>query len=211
MKRVLYDDGRDVDLSILPYGRLGEVLSVNKSIMSEGYRVIYDSHASLLDAEIRALIDTVDREEPAKPTEIQFRNDVNDLLFHIVWSLKKIKRGELWVAVTCINDHIRASLLRLVELHNTTTIQTPDTLQAPNAPIYDGRFLEERTDSEIRAQLRHCFAKYDAVDAMNTLSHLIDTTDSISEAIAEENGYEPVDGRQSEMRPKLYREIRYCE
>jgi aminoglycoside 6-adenylyltransferase len=183
VKRALYDDHRAVDFSILPYDKLDEVLSVNKGIMSKGYRVLYDSNPDMLDSEIRAVIGTIEEAAPEIPTERELRNDVNNLLFHIIWTFKKIKKGELWVAVRCINTYIRDLLLGLIEFYNASVTKKSGVV------MYSGRFLEDRTDSEILGQLKHCFAKYDEQDAIDTLGHLVDVTWFVSKRLFEALGY----------------------
>lgn len=184
VKRALYDDHRAVDFSILPYDKLDEVLSVNKGIMSKGYRVLYDSDTDLLESKIRAVVETIEEAAPEIPTEKELCNDVNNLLFHIIWTYKKIKKGELWAAVRCINTYIRDLLLRLIEFYNASVTKRSSVV------MYDGRFLEDRTDGEILGKLEHCFAKYDEQDAIETLSHLVDVTHFISKRLFEALGYQ---------------------
>ena len=199
VKRVLYDDNRDVDFSILPYDQLTDVLSINQSIIAKGHRVIYDSHADLLSRRIGTLVTAAGKEELAPLSEAELRHDLNDFLFCVIWSLKKIKRGELWTAVTCINGHIKDLLLKLIESHNLSIAQKPSLL------MYEGRFLEERADGVLLAELKHCFTRYVAAEAMQTLSHLIDVMQRISGAICEQNGYR-LDAEQFEMIRQMYRE-----
>jgi len=168
VKRILLDDNRDIDFSILPYDHLDEVLAVNQDIMAKGYRVIYDAHAPQLESKIDALV-AVHKDSATKPpTEDELRNVVNDLLFHIIWAFKKIKRGELWVAVSNINQHISGLLLRLIEWHTASVTHESTSIN------YDGRFLEMRAAGEILRRLRGCFTTYDPADAIETLGYLVD-------------------------------------
>lgn len=105
------------------------------------------------------------------PSQIELCNNVNDILYHIIWSIKKIKRNELWVAVTTINTHIHDLLLKMIEAYNQKT--------ANSSIMYDGRFLEVRTDWRIIEKMKGCFSKYDEIDAVNTLKHVFDFTFSI--------------------------------
>jgi aminoglycoside 6-adenylyltransferase len=203
-KRALFDDNRDVDFSILPHARLGEVLSVNKDIMSQGYAVIYDSNADLLEAQVRALVGTIEGEEFKLPSEQELSNDVRDLLYHVIWAFKKIKRHELWVAVSTINGHIKDLLLRLVEIYNVSVSHKTAFI------TYDGRFLENRTEGEMLDKLGHCLSRYDKVDAITALDHVIDTAYCVSKAIFDANGYE-LDASLFEAIKKLYAEMRSCK
>ena len=184
VKRVLFDDNHDVDFSILPYDQLDSVLSVNKEIISKGYHVIHDSDENLVDHKIQTLIKNMKEKVIPFPTQSELCNDIDDILFHIIWVYKKTKRRELWVAVTTINNHIRDLLLKLIETHNQSVTKRSSSV------MYDGRFLEGRTDREIIEKLRHCFSKYDENDAANTLSHIFDFVYSMSKQIFAENGYD---------------------
>jgi aminoglycoside 6-adenylyltransferase len=184
VKRVLFDDNRDVDFSILPFDQLDSVLSVNKEIISKGYHVIHDSDENLVDHKIQTLIKNMKEKVIPFPTQTELCNDIDDILFHIIWVYKKIKRKELWVAVSTINNHIRDLLLKMIEIHNQSVTKRSSSV------MYDGRFLEGRTDREIIEKLRHCFSKYDENDAVNTLSHIFDFVYSMSKQIFTENGYD---------------------
>jgi aminoglycoside 6-adenylyltransferase len=201
VKRALFDDRRAVDFNILPYDKLDEVLSINRGIMAKGYRVLYDSNPDLLDSKIRAVIEEIEEAVPQIPTEKELSNDVSNLLFHVIWAFKKIKKGELWVAVRCINTYIRDLLLRLIEFYNASV-----TIKS-SVVMYNGRFLEDRTDGEILGQLRHCFAKYDEQDAFDTLGHLVDVTFFVSKRLFEALGYH-LDADQFEAIDKMYADMK---
>jgi aminoglycoside 6-adenylyltransferase len=196
VKRVLYSDFRDIDFSILPYDHLDEVLSVNEDILSKGYQVIYDSAPGLLESKIRALLE---RRKPAGahlPAREEVDAVVRDLLFHVIWAMKKIKRGELWVATGCINSYMRGLLLQLVDAHNAAANRQPDILQ------YNGRFLDQRSDPEVLAGLARCFTRYDADEAVEALQHVIDFTAMVVKSIYAQSG-EPYDMRRFEEIQKM--------
>ncbi|MBN1200627.1 MAG: aminoglycoside 6-adenylyltransferase [Anaerolineae bacterium] len=198
VKRVLFDDNRDIDFSILPYEHLDEIVAINQTIMLKGHQVIYDAHAPLLESSFGAL-KTADQDSAATlPTEDEWRNTINDLLYHIIWAFKKIKRQELWVAVSDINQHISSLLLRLIEWHTESITHQPTTI------AYHGRFLEMRATGEVISRLRHCFTTYDSENAIETLGHLIDFTLFISQELHESSGYE-LNTDQFAMIRNLYR------
>jgi aminoglycoside 6-adenylyltransferase len=204
VKRPLYADLRDVDFSVLPYDRLDEVLAVNRDIIARGYRVIYDSRADLLESKIRALLQAAEPEGFQVLTEREFQLVVSELLYHVVWAFKKIKRGELWVAANCINSHMKNLLFRLIEAHNVTVRQQPDILQ------YYGRFLEQRTDPQVLAMLERCFTHYDRADAVAALGHLHEITHLLARAICEKTGY-AFDAAQFDRIKAVYDEMRTSE
>jgi aminoglycoside 6-adenylyltransferase len=200
VKRVLYADQRDMDFSILPYDHLDEVLSVNRDIIAKGCQVLYDACGDLLERKIGALLESAPPQTAALPSEAELRQVIGELLYHIIWAFKKIKRGELWVAANCINTHMKNLLLRLIEAHTLLIRQAPDVLQ------YSGRFLEQRADPAILADLQYCFTHYDRADAIAALGHLFEITKTLSEAICEKTGY-PFDAAQFESIQKMFQEM----
>lgn len=190
VKRVLFDDYHDIDFSILPVIHLDSVLSVNKEIIFKGFRVIYDS-TNLVEAKILSMI----REEKTITsvlTESELNNIINDILYHVVWVEKKINRGELWIAVTTINNHINNLLLKLIEVHNQKTSEI----------MYDGRYLENRTDQSILDKMSYCFTKYDSDDASSTLQHILELTYTLSNKLFIDNG------NQSHLKFQKIREMK---
>lgn len=114
VKRVLFSSDRDVDFSILPINYVDSVLSVNQEILSKGHRVIYDG-TGFLDEKIK---NTLMEDGSGDGDEINISVTINEALYLVVWAMKKIKRGELWVAVSTINYQIASLLLCLVEEYN---------------------------------------------------------------------------------------------
>lgn len=170
VKRVLFVDNRTVDFSIMPYDRVDDVLLLNAEIHTNGYQVIYDDHASLMTSKIEATLAAVKETPPRLPTEDELRRAIGDLLFQLIFACKKIKRNELWVAISCINQQISNRLLELIEYHAASVNKTSQRIW------YDGRFLEQRIHPGILEELPQCFAKYDALDAIRTAGRLIEIT-----------------------------------
>lgn len=167
VKRVLYTDHRDVDFSILPYAQVEEVFAANEHILAKGYQVIYDTGAGALEEKLCAILQASEQETPQPLSAAALHELVSDLLFHVIWSFKKIKRGELWVALGCINCYMRGLLLQLIEAYNLAARPEPDYLQ------YNGRFLEQRTDAETLVALAGCFTRYDEAEAAAALQHML--------------------------------------
>jgi aminoglycoside 6-adenylyltransferase len=200
VKRVLFTDNRVVDFSILPYDRVDDVLSLNAEIHVNGYQVIYEDHANLIASKIGATLANL-HENPLKvPTEDELNRVVSSLLFYLIYASKKIKRNELWVAVSCINQQVSALLLELIEYHIATISKNSNRI------CYEGRFLEQRIDPGIQAELSGCFTKYVAEDAIRTVGHVIETTRHLTKDICEENSY-PFEERLFERTRDLSHEI----
>lgn len=198
--RVLFSDNRTVDFCILPSDRVDDVLSVNAEIHAHGYEVIYDANLNLLKSKIETTLANVKEESLKIPTEDELKQLINDLLFQLMFTCKKIKRNELWVAVSTINQLVSSKLLQLIEFHTTSITKTSHRIH------YDGRFLEQRIYQDILNRLPQCFAKYDVLDAIQTVDHLLDTTYVLSKDICKENAYS-FNADQFDRIRKLYGEM----
>ena len=74
VKRPLYDDFRAVDFSILPYGRMGEAVELNKATHYCGYEVIHDDGAGSLEASIEKSLRDMTPPRYAVPDESEFND-----------------------------------------------------------------------------------------------------------------------------------------
>lgn len=170
VKRVLYEDNRALDFSIMPYEKIDAVLEINKEIHALGYDVLYDGMGGQLDRKMEQSIRSIVWEQKSAPGIDEINNIVHELLFHIVYSFKKIKRGELWVSTSEVNCAIKEKLLQMIEFHNALVSNKTDIV------IYEGRLLENRTDRRILRMLTHCFACYDEQSVLSGLEHELDLT-----------------------------------
>lgn len=104
-----------------------------------------------------------------QPIQQEYSDAVNDFWYHVLWTRKKIGRGELWAAKMCLDCYSKRLLLKMLEWHE----------RAVRGPEYDtwfsGRFMDRWIDPAIGSDLPVIFARYDrddiirALDAMATL------------------------------------------
>jgi aminoglycoside 6-adenylyltransferase len=200
VKRVLFADNRTVDFSILPYDRINDVLSINAEIHAYGFQIIYDDSSNRLASKIETTLKHVEDAFPKIPSEAQLLQTVNNLLFQLMFACKKIKRKELWVAVSCINQQISRRLLDLIEFHTASSGIESQYI------CYDGRFLEQRTRPDILEQLTNCFTKYNGSDAIQTAGHILNTAQYLTKDICDANHYPFGDYPFDKIR-KLFRDM----
>jgi len=79
VKRVLFDDNRDIDFSILLYDQIDDVLAINKEIISKGYQVIYGSKKPVVNQKIQTLLKNSKDTESPMPFQTELCNDINDI------------------------------------------------------------------------------------------------------------------------------------
>lgn len=182
-KRILLTDNRAIDFSIMPYARIEEVLALNAEIHANGYQVIYDAGPDWVMPKIEATLATLIEDVPKVPTEDELWQTVQTLLFQLIFAGKKLKREELWVAVSCINQQVNHQVLALIEFHTASVVEAPQHIR------YEGRFLEQRMAPPLVEKLAGCFAKYDTHDAIGTIHHLLSFSYCLAQGICEKNGY----------------------
>jgi len=206
-RRVLFQGALDVDFPILPHSRtrlavrvvpLLRRFPVLRRLLPKGVsRRIRDDIAATADSYRRGFRVIVDKDglaaklpaifaeaQPYRaPTEIEFREVVNDYWYHTVLTAKKLRRGELWWAKLCCDGHMKRLLLQMMEWH----------VRATNGPNYDtwqgGRFLEEWAGPRALAGLRHAFAHYEEDDIWRALLASMDLFRWLTVETADRLGY----------------------
>ncbi len=146
-RRVLFDNGLDVDFSVIPYNKIemmlqpqvfAQVVGEMSNIFGRGVRVLLDK-----DGQIKQLDQLVSLAQAAPtqlPSETNFLQVVNDFWYHTVWTARHLRRGELWWGGSGLNGRLRDLLFIMMEWQ----------ARAIRGPNYDtwfrGRFLEEWAD-----------------------------------------------------------------
>ena len=154
-RRALFDDGLDVDLPVLTLAAaesfLLEQAGSAGTVFRRGVRVLVDRDGRLTERVQRIAATAAADPSPDQPA---FDQVVNDFWYHVLWTGRKFRRGELWVAVECCNGSLKRALLQVLRWHARAT---------SGADIWHGgRFLERWLDPSLQARLQGTFADYDA-------------------------------------------------
>jgi aminoglycoside 6-adenylyltransferase len=157
-RRVLYVDGTDLDLVPISVDeiRRGPTELAGLEILRRGFRILHDRDGLLADLPAWVADHPVSDDWP--PQVVAFENLVSDFWYHAVWTARKLRRGELWVALRCLDGYMKGRLLTILEW------QARSRDGADADPWFDGRFLERWADAEAVAGLRGAFAHNDAAD-----------------------------------------------
>lgn len=178
-RRCIYDDDKDVDMIIMTPDQFETAVrkGVTGWVMNRGFEVLYDT----MDYE--SLLNTYVKPGSSGPEmdEREFTNMVNDFCFHIIWALKKLKRGELWAAKMCVDAYLKKYLLRMIELYRYKT--------AGVDVWHDGRFIDRWAGEDIIKELRKCFAHYAEEDIKNALTATYELFEQLTGRIAEIEGF----------------------
>lgn len=105
-RRVLFRDGLEVDFAIVPAAVAAQIPPEADAVFTRGFRVLYADGISFPEREPSGI-------ETPPPTQQRFDQLVNDFWYHLLWSAKKLWRGEVLVAKQACDGWLTG---RLVEL-----------------------------------------------------------------------------------------------
>ena len=180
-RRVLYVNGEDVDLPLFPLSaleRLGGSANAT-ALLARGYRMLVDKIG--LEERLRGLVERA----PAmvRPSQADFDQLASDFWYHALWTAKKLRRGEVFTAIDCLDGYMKARLVTLLEWHARAVDPSVDTWHA-------GRFLERWADPGALSALEKAFAHYDVRDVARALWETIDLFQGLEEETARRLGLE---------------------
>src|SRR4029453_8735060 len=165
-QRVLFRDGLEVDFAIVPAAVAAEIPPEADAVFARGFRVLHADGISFPEREPSS-IDT------PPPTQEQFDQLVNDFWYHLLWSAKKLWRGEVLVAKQACDGWLPG---RLVELARWRSHE-PDTW-------HGSRFFERWAGDELVEALGPTFAAYDAHDIARALRAKAELFGKVGDAVA---------------------------
>jgi aminoglycoside 6-adenylyltransferase len=169
-RRVLYADGTDLDVVPMTRERMLEHLDNPHALLAlgRGHRTLVDKIGIFGDLADRiAAAEAAATSALQAPQPAEFANLVNDFWYHAVWTARKLRRGELWVARSCLDGHMKRLLLRVIEWR-------ADRTGARSDHWFDGRFLEHWAEPSTLAELGNSFAHYDPADVSRALAATMD-------------------------------------
>lgn len=149
-------------------------------VLNRGIRVLIDKD-NLFNNISNFLKDNHKLKLTVFPSNKEFDNLVNDFWYHAVWSSKKLLRGELWTAKSCVDGYMKYKLLKLIEWH--AVIKKGEDYDT----WHSGRYLDKWADNKIKEDIKKCFAHYNEEDikqAMyNTMSLFRRVAQEVSRAL----------------------------
>lgn len=178
-RRCIYDGDKDVDMIIFTPAQFEKALEegVAAWVMDRGYVFLYgaERYSELAKRYVSPVVPSPEM------TEEEFVNLTNDFYFHNIWAYKKLRRGELWSAKISIDAYLKSILLKMIEQYQ---------LAVTGADVWhDGRFLDRWADPSVLAELRSCFAHYDAEDCKKALDATHALFARLASAVAEKRGF----------------------
>jgi len=148
-RRVLFTDGQDVDFAVFPVGFLRVLLTDPRAVgvLRRGFRPLVNKDALELAVPHAG-------PAPAPPSFSEYSNLVNDFWFHLVWTAKKLRRGERLTALEATNGYLGSLLVRAVRWH--ALAHGP-----PGRDLWhSGRFFETWADPRVLRGFPETVAEY---------------------------------------------------
>jgi aminoglycoside 6-adenylyltransferase len=180
-RRVLYETNEDVDFPLIPVSALDQLESSENAttLLARGYRVLYDEIGLTERLARAAELAPV----PSLPTQRDFDELASDFWYHALWTAKKLRRGEVFTALDCLDGYLKARLVTLLEWHARALDPSVDTW-------HGGRFLERWADPGALAALESAFAHYELRDVARALWATIDLWQGLEEETGRRFGLE---------------------
>ncbi len=178
-RRVLYNTGEDVDFVLFPAAvleRLEESAGAAE-LLGRGYRVLVDRIG--LEPRLRQV--AVRGAANALPTQHELTELASDFWYHSLWTAKKLRRGEVFIAKECLDAYIKARLVTLLGWHARAVDPSVDTW-------HGGRFLERWADPGALSALESAYGRYDLRDVARALWETIDLFQGLEEETARRHG-----------------------
>jgi aminoglycoside 6-adenylyltransferase len=183
-RRVLFEGGLDVDFIPISLEALQQILAQGwpeyaVSTIRRGMRLIVDKEG-FADRLPRLPAET---QTVTAPSQAEFDQLVHNFLYKVVWAAKKLRRGELWTAQSCLDSHMNWRLLRMIAWHAQAT-------QGLHLDTWhNGRFLEQWADPRALEGLREAFAYYDEADVKRALRAMLTLFRWLAQETGERWGY----------------------
>ncbi len=192
-RRVLYEDGQDLDVAVLAAagieGWLGDPEGAR--VLARGFRLLHDTLG--LGERLAAAA------AKPPPTRVPVQADLDelsaDVWYHALWAAKKLRRGELWTAKECVDGYLKARLLTLLGWHARAGDPGRDTW-------HGGRFVERWADQRWQRVLRQAFAAYEPEDVARALWTTVNLWSQVERETAERLGLAPR-ADEDELRARL--------
>ena len=195
-RRVLFDNGLDVDFSIIPYEKIQMMLTPEvfeqvagqmSNVFGRGVRVLLDKEGQV--DRLGELALRFQAPPPRPPQAAEYLHVVHDFWYHAVWTARHLRRSELWWAKSGCDGRLKDLLFIMLEWQ-ARAVQGPG-----HDTWFRGRFLEEWADPEAVRELRHAFAHYEAEDVWQALLATMDLFRWLAVETAERWGLAyPVEG-----------------
>jgi aminoglycoside 6-adenylyltransferase len=196
-RRVLYAGGEDVDFVLVPASAWRELAASPgaRALLSRGYRVLHDELG--IEAELG---EVAQPGPPSAPDQAAFTELGSDFWFHALWAARKLRRGEVYTALGCLDRLLLSNLVALLRWHALSLDPSVDTWHGT-------RFVERWADPGALAALETAVPGYDVRDVARGLWATMDLYQGLEEETARRLGLE-VELDHADLRRRISEVVR---
>ena len=171
-RRVLFADGTDADFTVLPLARVDAVLARPDvaSVLARGVRVLVD----------KGVLEPLPTEARSAASE-DYAALVHEFWYRAIFAARKLRRGELHVAVQGCNCALRTLLQRALAL---------EARAAGRDAWHGGRFFERWADPDRRTRMARTIALEDHSQAASAIYAACELFSDVCCALQETHGLE---------------------
>jgi aminoglycoside 6-adenylyltransferase len=176
MRRVLFDNGLDIDFAVFSCQRFKEIFNRPEILtqLHRGMRILLDKDN--FAANLKISNESISLH--SMPNQEKFLNLVNDFWYHTVLTAKKLRRGELLQAKYYCDERMKHLLIKLI------TWQT-HCKKGQNYDTWHGyRLFERWVDPTILTKMQNVYAHYEKEDIWDALFSTMNLFREISKEIA---------------------------
>ena len=176
--RVLFKNFLEADFVFLEYKQLETewVRQFAASMLSPGYETVIDKK------NIISLLEPYMNQDVQILSDTQLLNEINDFFFHCNWIKKKIGRGALFTAHSCLNTYMKKKLVTIIESY-----EKEERGKEYNT-WFEGRFIEKWASPEIIEKLKTCFSGYSNDEILKALKNCIYLYKDLAEKLCIKRG-----------------------
>jgi len=184
-RRILFANGCDADISILPALLLDELVQQGlesllfqpaSNVGARGYRMLLDRDGRV--ASVLEMMASATSPSHLPPSQAGLDQVLSDFWYHCPWTARKLRRGELAVAHECLEGNQRSLLVRLLHWHAARSGHT----------WHGTRYLENAMPDDIREHYARTFALHTTEDITRGLREMMDLVDRLGREIGSAYG-----------------------
>lgn len=178
-RRVFFENAMDADFIFLQADDVNRIDELSE-IVSRAYKILLDK------TNFTDIISRVAKSDKpfSIPSESVFQNLISEFWFHVIWSAKKVMRGELWSSITCVDGHMKKMLLKMIEYYS-------HALHGANYDTWhSGRFIEHWAEPWVVKEFQNIYAGYSDKDIMKAISATMNLFQKVSVETADKWDYQ---------------------
>src|SRR5208282_871055 len=107
--------GLDVDFAVFPAAAIHGLVQAGDALetLRRGYRILLDKDGTL--GLIPSALSSLPPRTDSQPRPAEFGEVVGEFWYHVLWTARKVRRGEIWAAKAGCDSRLKRLLLRVLQ------------------------------------------------------------------------------------------------